>query len=496
MAVNSKHPDWSHWSQQWEMMRHCEQGEHVVKEKQTTYLPMPSGFTQQQDSGAAMYGAYMTRARFPDVLQPTLGGMVGVIHRVEAQVTGLEKGKPLEFMLEKCTKDGMPLEHFHRMITTEILLQGRYGILTDAPSDPAPIGNDNPCFFVGYGTEYIINWSKDRNLFVLDETRLEQGGEDEFNWEKKEKYRVLRYRDGKYSVQPYEQTAAGEVVDPTARGGKAFDHIPFVVAGPRFLTLDVEQPPLIGVAQAALAMYRLDADYRHQLYNSGQETFVIIGDTETLPRVLGSGVTLGLPKECDAKYVGPNGAGIAAHRIAIMDERQSAVAAGVRLFDTQAKAESGEALRLRGAAQTASLMTVATASAAALEAALRNAAIFVGQDPLDIVVKPNLDFVDTVMTGDEATKLVTVWQSGAISKQTLYEALQRGEIASGERSFDEEQALIEAEAVDDPTSTFNPDNPQNKPIPVDPNNPDDPNNPNNKSRFKSDGKDIDVQPGK
>jgi hypothetical protein len=39
--------------------------------------------------------------------------------------------------------------------------------------------------------------------------------------------------------------------------------------------VDIGEVPLIGVAQAALAGYRLDADYRHQLYMSGQETFVI-----------------------------------------------------------------------------------------------------------------------------------------------------------------------------------------------------------------------------
>jgi len=81
---------------------------------------------------------------------------------------------------------------------------------------------------------------------------------------------------------------------------------------------------------------------------------------------------------------------------------------------------------------------------------LRHAAVFVGQDPAEIIVQPNLKFVEQAMTPREAADLVSVWQSGAISKQTLYEDLQRGEIASAERTFDEEENLIAEEQIDQP----------------------------------------------
>lgn len=76
---------------------------------------------------------------------------------------------------------------------------------------------------------------------------------------------------------------------------------------------------------------------------------------------------------------------------------------------------------------------------------MRYAAIFVGEDPMKIVVKPNLQFVDQVMNPLDAANLVKVWQAGAISKQTLYENLQRGEVASAERTFEEEEELIAAD---------------------------------------------------
>lgn len=456
MAVDSKHPLWELFNPIWTTMRDAEAGEEAVKDKNEEYLPKPSGFNGQADGGSKMYEAYKKRAQFPDILQPTLAGMVGVIHRVDANVTGLEEGKPLAYMWEKCTRDDqLPLEVFHRRITSEILLMGRYSIFTDVPSgdDPNVNWEVGLPYFVGYGAEQLINWSEfERDLYVLDESRKVRGN-DEFAWEDEKRFRVLRRKNGAYTVQVFagEQVeTGGPLISPMARAAKTIQEIPLVVVGPRELSSRiVEQPPLKGVAKASMAIYRLDADYRHQLFNTGQETLFVIGSEDT-PKVVGSGVVIGLPIDGSAMYVGPKGIGISAHRQAIMDARQDANAAGVKLFDTQSKAESGEALRLRSSAQTATLTSIAQTSAAALERALRYAAVFVGQDPEEIVVKPNLQFVDTKMSPQEAGELVTVWQSGAISKQTLYENLQKGEIASSERTFEEEQELISQEEVDDP----------------------------------------------
>jgi len=220
--------------------------------------------------------------------------------------------------------------------------------------------------------------------------------------------------------------------------------------GPQDLSVSPQERPLIGVARAALAMYRLDADYRHQLYMTGQETLVIInGDA---PAAVGAGVVISLTASRDdhapdAKYVGPSGTGIAAHRQAILDERDNAASAGARLFDSEKRsAESGDALRIRYAAQTATLTSVALTSAQGLEKALRHVAVMIGADPGKVVVKPNLSFVDAGMTPEQAEALVRIWQAGAISYQTLYENLQREELASVERTADDETKLSNLES--------------------------------------------------
>ncbi|MCZ2501132.1 hypothetical protein GN316_31605, partial [Xylophilus sp. Kf1] len=79
-----------------------------------------------------MFEAYQTRAQFSEILAPTIRGMIGVIHRTEAQI---DMPPAMEGLWERATADGLPLEALHRRITAELLLTGRYGLLADAASE-------------------------------------------------------------------------------------------------------------------------------------------------------------------------------------------------------------------------------------------------------------------------------------------------------------------------------------------------------------------------
>jgi len=426
-------------------MRDTMRGTHAVKIMGPKYLPIPSGFVDQGADGGPMYAAYLQRAKFPNIVSPTIRGMVGLIHRIPAQVVLPEQLKPI---MESATRDGMPLETFHRQITTELLTQGRYGILCDASST----GADIP-YLVGYTAEMLINWSRSRDFYVLDESGMKRFG---FIWVPRIQHRCLVLDDlGIYHAQEYQYHQLVADIIPQRFGGKPFTDIPFVVANPFDLNVTPQQPPLIGLAESAVAMYRLDADYRHQLFWSGQETLVCTGLPEqaALPKNVGSGTILGFGPGQDAKYIGPRGTGINAHRQALQDEMHNAISAGAQMFDVNSGYETGDALRLRYAQSGATLTTIALSSAAALEKALRFAAMYVGANPVEVVVVPNLKFVDAAMQPKEGIELVTMWQAGAISYRTLYENLQRGEIASPDREAGEELALIEVENPLGPPTT-------------------------------------------
>ena len=438
MSVETKHPDYSDRESEWRIMSDTLRGAKAIKEGTDSYLPIPSGFMEQDDKGVGAYAAYIMRGQFPDIVSPTSRGMVGLIHKTELDVK-LPKG--MEFLIENSNGDNLPLEMFATRITTGIMNKGRFAILADVPKE-----GGQP-YLAGYNAEALINWSAERDFFVLDESGRERNG---FDWANIKRHRVLTLTDNVYQVQEYKELVAGDAIIPQ-RAGRAgsLDTIPLVVIGPTDNSLTPETPPLLGVANSALAVYRLDADYRHQIYQAGQETLFVFSQDpkKQTPSVVGSGVIVGLPaaQGVDAKYVGPSGQMISANRVAIIDERNNAVSLGAKLFDGDQKQgpESGEALKLRFGAQTATLTTIAKTSAFALEKALRFIATFLNLDPEEVIVTPNVEFVANIMTAGDAMQLVNMWQRGAISYETLYDNLQRGRIASPERSSEEEQALID-----------------------------------------------------
>jgi hypothetical protein len=252
--------------------------------------------------------------------------------------------------------------------------------------------------------------------------------------------------DGRYVSTIFEgENLSPEFFEPRGLGGAIIPRIPFAIGTARDVTADVETPPLVGVANAAIAMYQLSADYRHQLYMSGQETLVALNGPA--PRAVGAGVVHEMRGDgdnpADLKYVSPSCSGIEAHRLAIQEQKEQAIMAGARMFDNSRAQESGDARRLRFASEMANLTSVAMVSAGLLEQGLRGVADLLGLDREEVIVTPPADLLDTSMTPDDAQKLMALWQNGAISYQTFYDNLQKGGIASTERTSEDEARLVD-----------------------------------------------------
>jgi hypothetical protein len=441
MTITTRHPALTAERRaEWQLMRDAMDGESAVKLRGETYLPKPGGFKNNPNTERQLYDAYLMRAQFPEILAPSVGAMIGIIHDKEIQI---EIPPALEFLWEDADGLGLPLEAFHRRITRELLVIGSYGVLADAPRE-----GGNP-FLSGYSRDAIINW--DRDWWVTDETSMVRKG---YVWESLERYRVFTMGPTGYEQWLFEGQNVtgqkGEEIKIRGTGGTPLPRIPFAVGGARDLSPRIEAPPLIGVARAALAIYQLSADYRWQLYMSGQETLVAINGAG--PAMVGAGVVHEMTgaegQTPDLKYVSPTCSGIEAHKIAIEENRTAAVQAGARLLERTQGQESGEARGMRFASELATLTSIAQNSCALLERSLRNVAMLMGLGEAAeeaIVVTPPRDLLDSTITPAEAESLMRIYQSGGISWETYYAALQRGGIASPERDADEERDLIEGQ---------------------------------------------------
>lgn len=515
MALDSVHPKYQDMRPDWDKMRDVYKGERHVKDKGKEYLPPTKGMlldgygtgilTNGVNLGQEAYDAYKLRAVLPDYVKDAVDVFIGLLH---SQPATIELPDVMEPLRERITMQGESIELLLRRMNEEQLVTGRLGLLLDLPKNPDPA---KPMPYIAlYITEAIRNWDDGEieegeaqvNMVVLDESGYRR---NEFEWTAVTKYRVLQLgalqepgttaASLRYSVGVFEVEGGGtptyvesDLIEPTLRG-QVLDVIPFVFVNTKDIVATPDDPPLLGLANACLTIYRGEADYRQNLFLQGQDTLVVKGDikrasdpnelaaTDTGPIRTGTGAMIHLEggADSDAKYIGVNSKGLPEQRTALENDRRRAEAKSSALSsDTGStnSAESGAALKTRVGARTASLNQIAKTGAAALETLLKIAAKWMGADPEKVKVTPNLEFADFQMTGQNLAQIMAAKAAGApLSNESIHELMAEGGLTK--LDYPAEKELLDAEAAATPpagtTAGGNPDpnNPDN--LPADPN---------------------------
>lgn len=445
MALNSQHPAYTSYHDQWTKIRDFYKGEDHVKKQQTTYLLPTSGMLLDGmnvgDIGKASYDSYVARAVFPDYIKDAVEISIGLLHQKEPVI---ELPKELEILRDKASIKGESLTQLLRRINVEQLIAGRCGLLLDIPtiSDPT-----NPVPYIAlYIAESIINWDESNdfidtdkvNMIVLDETGYRRANFGMFNWKIMMQYRVLiideatgTYKQGVFDNNTGINFNEELLITPKLRG-KELKDLPFVFVNSKDLLPLPENSPLLGLANIVAAIYRAEADYRYSLFMQGQDTLVVIGSVRN-PNVApggddairtGAGSRIDIDIHGDAKYIGVSSNGLPEQRTCLENDRKRAETQSGRLIGTKSNVESGEALRVRIGAQTATLNQIALTSALALEKILKKAAEWIGADASKVKVIPNMDFADIDFQGQELVNLMTSRSMGApISLETIHKIL-------------------------------------------------------------------------
>lgn len=472
------HPDYLDASLDWVLMQDVYKGQRAIKRKTVTYLPTTGGMralglgsdNRGPKEGQALYDAYLARARFPDWVRSTISKLIGIVTREDAVI---EVPKRLEELIENATPDGESLQNLLVRIYENQLRSGRVGLLIDVDA------SRNIPYIATYEALSIVNWddtlknagNETRRVLefvLLDESRYERKvtGKGR-SWVWKSRARVLSLQGGLFNVSiEVNGIPQGTPITPGVQGIK-FDQIPFVFANAMDLLPDPDQAPLIGLAEICLQVYRTDADYRQALFNQGQDTLVVKGGTlgagdprdndpaapaQASPALLiGVGAVINVGPEGDAKFIGVESSGLAELRTAIADAKLEAGEYGGELLSAAGAGESGEALTTRVGARTANLPGLVKNGAKALENALRLCAVAVGANPDEVVVQPNMDWVDDPMTGKEAAEWIGAKRLGfPVSMRSIHEMAQKREVT--ERTYEEELEEIEKEETELPES--------------------------------------------
>lgn len=454
-TVASVHSDFTRRQIQWARIRDALEGSDEIKENGEAYLPRPDGMTQ------AAYDAYKRRAHFFPVAERTLRGLSGIVFRLPTQFELPERLEPLR---EAATTDGHSLEVLSEQIVNEVLSIGRYGLLLDYPE-----GNTSPTsipYIATYTAENICDWQvqlidgkRELTRVVLKDDY--DADDEDVNDSAEQRLELIINEDLNYEVRRW--VAAGAAKDKEAAtwimksstvptvNGKPLKRIPFQFINPYDLRPEVEKPPFLDLVDVNIALYRNSADYEHSLFLTSQPTPWVAGaiNEENEPKAIGSGAFWILPEGSQVGMLEFQGAGLQALVTAMETKKEEMASLGARMIhEGKNRNEASDTARMRGKSELALLTNVVNMVEAGLYRILRMAAEWVGASVDDVDVHLNRDWVETRMDPNELNALVKAWQSGAMSHQTLYENMQRGEIAPIDRSFEEEKDLIEEEGGD------------------------------------------------
>lgn len=443
MSVRNIHPLYAEMLHYWTKCRDAYKGQDHIKKQRTRYLPATSGMILDGQGtvgtpGENAYLAYLERAYCPETYEEAVANAVGVMHRKSAEIQ-LPAG--LKSLMDKATLEGESLHLFLRRINAEQLISGRLGILGDIRKDDD--GKPFPIILL-YKEKAIRNWddryknteSSDARFVILDESSHEATAD--LSWEIKEKFRVVALtneQDG--IIDQGEQTGiyktkvlgtndgilTGQWETPSLQGVE-LKQIPFSFINAADISSNPGLPPLKGLANIIFAIYRAEADYRQNLFMQGQDTLVRIGATDTEDAVrTGAGARIDVPMKGDAKYIGVTSNGLSEQRTSRDKDYERAEQKAGQLLNQQVGAEeSAEALRVRIAARSASLPDIAKAGAKGLEKVLKALAVWFGENPDEVVVKPNLEFANPDQNGRTLTEIALARVQGApISEYSYHE---------------------------------------------------------------------------
>ncbi len=468
--MDARHPDYEKFKHKWELCRDSWEGEEVIKEKGAKYLPptpgqvldgmsLTGGVCSEKSIGYISYTNYKARAVFPDFFTEGVKTLVGILNEKDPDIA---LPPDMEFLRTDATFDHQPLTTLYREMQFEQLTTGRAGLFADMPKDAAAA--TTPRHYIEmYKAEKILNWDDGSfndgfnklNLVVLDECGVKR--ESNYSWVASKRFRVLSLGPlsenepiGSYRFAEVESDAAGaQFVTPMFKGRQA-DEIPFVFVSATDLNPRVQEPPLIGLARICHTIYKGEADYRYTLYMQGQETLVVIGglraqnteNPEDRALRVGADARIDIEMGGDAKYIGVGASGIPEQRTALEADKQlAAVRTGQLLAPGKMSMESGEALKTRVAAQTATLTSIAKSSASALERILQMIAKWRGSDPAKVRVTPNLDFTNFQLAAQDLVQLMTAKGLGLpLAFATIHDVMR--ERGMTRNTFEDELAAI------------------------------------------------------
>jgi hypothetical protein len=457
MPIDSFHPSYASASTAWKRVRNAASGQEAIHAAGKTYLPALPEQTPEE------YEAYKSRAVYFNATGRTQEALIGLVNR---RSPTHDFSHAAQYLIDDVSNANVTAAALSKLLLSEVLITGRAGLLVEYPhvdetpsSAAAAAAQGLRPYISMYTTESIRNWREARInnvlqpvLVVLEESYEESV--DEWTSETKTQFRELTLIEGVYHQRLWRASASAGyvIVDDIVpiSSGAPLTKIPFVAVGSEENTLTPAAPPLSDLVDMNLAHYRTTADYEHACHWVCIPTAWIAGHMLQQGEVL----KIGSPnawvfQDANAKtgFLEFTGQGLGPVVQNLASKEQQMAALGARMLaPDKAAAEATQTLQLRANGEYSALASVTNNISEAMTAAIRLMCAWAGISGTDLAAyRLNTDYLPTGLTAQEITALVGAWQSGAISKRSLFAKLQRGEVVAADLSYDDEQEFANEE---------------------------------------------------
>lgn len=457
MSVEKTHPDYDYMSPLWTIMRDTYAGQRAIHAAGTAYLPRLSGQSN------ADYTAYKSRAVWHNAVKRTIGAMVGMAFRKPPVVMNDDT---LTELLENLDLNYTSAYTMAKMMMSEIITVGRVGVLIDYNTDAPDVVSLDQAMSEGrrayatmYEAEAITNWRTEiiagkpvLTMAVLREKRQTYVGFEVIN---ETIYRVLLLDQGVYRVQVYSKVNDKDYVLESEvtpiKNGAPLSYIPFYIYGINGQQITPIEPPLYDLACLNISHYQTTADLEHGAHFTALPTAVVTGHT------LGDGESLSIGSQAawvfsndnaKANFLEFTGQGLGALENRLAKKEEQMAAQGARMLSPdKAVAEAAQTEIVRRAGELSFLSSITVSVSELMTEIIQECADWMGLNADEFSYVLTRDFMPAKMTPQELTAWVSALQTGAVSQQTFFEALQEGEMVGDTLTYEEEEGRRETQRL-------------------------------------------------
>lgn len=381
----------------------------------------------------------------------------------------------IEEILEDVDGEGRDLNSFMTNVAREAFVDGVSYILVDAPkmgegstqADAKAMGWSP--YWVHIKACHVLGWKSTRigKERALSQFRyyecVTEDAADGYGEEEIDQIRVLKRGDettgnkSTYEIWRKQQTDTGTQWYIFEQGQMSWPEILVVPVYTNRTGFFEGEPPLRELAELNQEHWASSGEQRHALTFLRFAMLMVTGidDPKKTQIVIGANQTLKLPKGCDAKYIEHTGKGIEAGEQDLVHIEKRMESANMELRVENAGQTTATAAAIDSQDSNAGLKAVAEGIQDSINLALQYTAYILGSRDSGGTVDVYTGFAEDIGSADTG-QLTNLYMQGVISRQTLWSELVRRRILSEDFDAEEEQKLLDAEALTMPTMQGDP----------------------------------------